>query len=328
MYNHILLSVKDLEHLQVIPEHREWLTKWLLKIDQDINDGNISSSACLQGFLSEIVLYGKTSIDWLGGMEDYLTDENGYPLAYSEKFGKRLYNFDSQWKQSPIHAIHSRWFIENQCTGSLKAHYGEMVEQYIQTNGWIYNPSVSPTGIKTRMKSELTMSLAMGVEIMQNSNLISNDRRDFLCATLSSLPITGYIGAEYFRIKALRLLKASNLIPVGLEGLVKSCEAGKGYCDFSVNSKTDDYMGTVKRTERDKAIHSPLFSVFAGYIATVSGDEKFKKLVYSKLSSFGKHLEKEPYDIPSFRMRDIDIPFGTDLTPLEVICATFIINNF
>ena len=60
--------------------------------------------------LAEILLYGKDKTDWLGILNAYLLDNTGNPLAYSEEYGKKLYKF-SQWKQIPVHAVHTHWWI-------------------------------------------------------------------------------------------------------------------------------------------------------------------------------------------------------------------------
>jgi hypothetical protein len=169
------------------------------------------------------------------------------------------------------------------------------------------------------MKSELLMSMAMGIEILTAAKSIDQYKERFESA-ISSLPLTGFLGAEYFRILALEQLKSLNLLPLGLQGMVQSCQAGKGFCDFSINDKIDDYMGTAKRTDRDKAIHSPLFTLYADYISNyLDGDSS--KWVKRIAVSFGEHLRKNPFDIPSFTMRDIEVPFGTGITPIELLCA-------
>ena len=43
---------------------------------------------------------------------------------------------------------------------------------------------------------------------------------------------------------------------------------------------------------------------------------------------YAEKLRKNPMGIPAFRMRDIEYPFGTSLTPLEVISSVIITNKF
>lgn len=324
MTEHIFLPRIKLENVELLPEHKNWLISWMGDLEGKIDDGNVSSSICLQGIISEIVLYTNPKIDWIGVMNEYLTDEEGVPLAYSEKYGKRLYAFN-QWLQRPVHAIHTRWWIDGFCESSseIEERYCTMIENLIQPNGWIYNPQVSITQYRTRMRSELMMSLAMGIEILDSFDHLSKFEKDHQ-ATLSSEHLTGYLSAEYFRLKALEMLKSPKLAPVDLDSVLQICEAVKGYCDFSIESKVDDYMGTAKRTARDKPVHSPLAGIQANYIASNYGKEETRSHVMERLETFGAHLRLNPLDIPAFRIRNLDVPFGTDISPLEIIAASFI----
>jgi len=323
MVNHVFLPIPELESVDLLPEHQKWLEEWLRKVESLIDTGDIASSICLQGIISEIVLYGHPRIDWLGIMEEYLTDATGKPIAYSKLYGKRLHKF-LFWLQSPVHAVYSRWWIEKVCMDKSEKDYSSLIKSFIQPNGWIYNPQVSCTNIRTRMKSERMMSAAMGIEILKFSDNIDNYMLPFQ-AVLSSEPITGFLSAEYFRIKALEQIESIELIPSDMSGMIDSCETELGYSDFSLKNKLDDYMGTQKRTEWDKVVHSPISSIHAYYIASfcdkITRDKVFKKIKYLK-----NHLQTSPFDIPPFTMRSIDIPFGTDITPLELIAASYITN--
>src|SRR5205823_4927467 len=103
-------------------------------------------------------------------------------------------------------------------------------------SGWIYNPLVSPTGMRTRMKSEYLMSPAMGMEILHACGSLET-RRGVIEGLLSSEPLTGYLSAEYFRAYALRLLGDPELAPAALSSVLTACEVGEGYCDFDVKAK-------------------------------------------------------------------------------------------
>ena len=175
------------------------------------------------------------------------------------------------------------------------------------------------------MKSELLMSMAMGIEILDDNNLLTGHKKQFQ-ATISSFPLTHCLSAEYFRLRALKKLDSIELSPVGYSNMLKMCEAGEGYCDFSLETKVDDYMGTAKRTSRDKLVHSPLASLFAIHIASAC-EKSVNEYVMSRVNRFREYLKKNPFDIPSFIMRDINIPFGADLTPLEIIAASAIIGS-
>ena len=168
------------------------------------------------------------------------------------------------------------------------------------------------------------MALAMGIEILNSYSLLDSDHKILFESAVSSVNTTTFLSAEYFRLKVLDILGSIQLAPVDLMGILVACEAGKGFCDFSVKDKVDDYMGTAKRTARDFAVHSPLSSLHALYIASLVNEEA-KERVLAKLIDFGRYLEKEPFGIPAFKIRDLNTPFGSDVTPLELLAATAII---
>jgi hypothetical protein len=326
MIGHIFLPGVNFDSLQLLPEYADWLSLWLSEVEHDIENGDIASSVCLQGVISEIILYGSPQTDWLGVMDTYLRDTYGKPIAYSEKYGLRLYKF-THWLQSEVHAIHARWWISQVCTSPFtkdNVQYGTLIEQLIQPNGLIYNPDISKTHMKTRMRSEYLMSLAMGLEILDAFDLIK-DREELFESILSSVHLTQYLSAEYFRLYSLETLKSIELAPTNLPAVLEACEAGKGYCDFAVKDKVDDYMGTAKRTARDLAVHSPLSSLHARHIASLAEND-IRVTVVRRLTDFGRYLRLDPLNIPAFKIRDLDIPFGSDVTPLEVIAANAIID--
>lgn len=326
MTEYIFLPEIELEAIVVHPEHKKWLISWLTEVEDNVEEGNVSSSMCLQGIIAEIAIFKNLKTDWYGIVNEYLTDDRGLPITYSAEYGKRLYSFN-QWLQRPLHAIYAKWWIEKilKKQKDNEIQYGPLIQSLIQPDGWIYNPDVSCTGSRTRMKSELLMSMAMGIEILDDYNLLKGNKKQFQ-ATISSFPLTHCLSAEYFRLKALKKLDSIELSPVGYSNMLKKCEAGEGYCDFSLETKVDDYMGTAKRTSRDKLVHSPLASLFAIHVASAC-EKGVKEYVMNRVNGFRKHLKVNPFDIPSFRMRDINIPFGADLTPLEIIAASSIIGG-
>lgn len=312
----------DLSQLMIASQYSTWLNTWLQGVVNDVEKGEIASSICLQGILTEFLTQGTLQIDWMGILEEYLQSEDGHPMAYSKQFGKRLYKYDNQWLQSPIHAIHTRWWIEKSVNKDVDHEFfSDLIESHIQRSGWIYNISVSPTNFRTRMKSEYMMSMAMGIEILKKAHQLSK-YKDRFSANLSDHPLTDYVSSEFFRCISLELLEYPELIPVGLDKVLHACQAGEGYCDFSISSKIDDYMGVAKRTSRDQAKHSPVSSIHAQYLSQKAG---ISEEVYQKLLGFKTYLQQYPFDIPAFNMRDITEPFGTDITPLELIAASYIL---
>jgi len=257
-------------------------------------------------------------------MDEYLL-RDGKPIAYSEQYGRRLYQF-THWTQTEVHAIHARQWIERASGQTTSMDYPALIEELIQPSGWIYNPAVSPTGLRTRMKSEYLMSLTMGVEILSPSPILDRNRTHFE-AVLSDTPITGYLSAEYFRQYALEVLGATRLAPTTIDAVINSCEVGEGYCDFDVKAKVDDYMGTAKRVGRDIPIHSAISSLHVLSLSSLCNAAEQAR-VNAQIANFGKHLAASPMDIQPFRMREIDIPFGTGLSPLEIIAASGITTRY
>ena len=49
--------------------------------------------------------------------------------------------------------------------------------------------------------------------------------------------------------------------------------------------------------------------------------------IMNRLTIYARSLADNPLDIPAFQMRDVPIPFGADLTPIEAICASRLIAN-
>jgi hypothetical protein len=44
-------------------------------------------------------------------------------------------------------------------------------------------------------------------------------------------------------------------------------------------------------------------------------------------SFYSRSLAEGLLDIPAFQMRDVPIPFGSDLTPIKAVCASHLIAN-
>jgi hypothetical protein len=318
MNTHIFLPTLTLDELTLTEEQAAWLTVWLQELETHVAAGDVAASLCLQGAISEIALHDGLRTDWLGIMDEYLK-RDGNPIAYSEEYGKRLYNF-ADWIQTEVHAIHARWWIEKYLKATPSLDYVELIERLIQPSHWIYNPAVSQTAQRKRMKSEYLMSLAMGVEILSPSAALDRNKVHFE-AVLSAEPLTGYLSAEYFRQYALQVLDKINLAPTGIDAVINSCEVGEGYCDFDVRAKVDDYMGTAKRISRDIPVHSAISSLHALSLSELC-DETEQERVRARVVNFGTHLTAHPLDIQPFKMRDIEAPFGTGLSPLEIVAAS------
>lgn len=325
---HLLLPNVELTAGRLVAEHEAYLHDWLTAARDDAERGDVAASVCLQGAFAELTTVGHLETDWIGVFDEWLTDEAGDSLAYSESYGKRLYKFTDQWKQSTVFAIHTRWWIERISGGDDVGHdrYAQLILKK-EKAGWIFDHDISPTIERHRMKSELAQSMAQGIEILDAAGELAARRAD-LESTLASFPQTGYVSAEYFRLKALEKLGAVQHMPADTGDAIERCLLDAGVCDFSLVSKTDAYMGTAKRTARDKMLPSPLSTCQAEEIANSLPTTKQAQAIRTSAARYGKALLAKPMNIPAFQMRDIPIAFGADKTPIEAICASALIRRY
>lgn len=316
------------------PAYERYLRAWREQAIVDADDGRAAASVCHQATLIDLVLDGRPTHDWLSVMEDLLTDEVGRPLAYSVGFGDRLYKFEGQFLQSTVHSIHTRWWIET-LTKPEAVDHGKFADRILAKkgpDGLIIDTDVSPTILRHRMKAELSMSAAMGAEILSEAGRLTDDLRSELATSLSDprkVPPLGYMTSEQFRLAALRILGFEEQFPIGIGDHIEACKVGldRGWGDFSMASKVDAYMGTAKRTSRDKPIHSPLVACHVAVLSAKVDDPTQRAAIMDRLTIYSRSLAENPLDIPAFQMRDVPIPFGADLTPIEAVCASHLIAN-
>jgi hypothetical protein len=326
MTTHVFLPGIHLQQGLVYPTYEQYLKDWREEAIQRADIGDVASSVCYQATLIDLVLYGKLRHDWLCIMNEFLI-HNDAPLAYSEAFGQRLHKFGDQYFQSTIHSIHTRWWIE-----CLNNGVANLVLAKKQSDGLIYDRDVSQTVLRHRMKSELTMSMMMAAEILIAANKLTKNNSVELATNIAcpiKCPALGYMSMEYFRLKALQILGHEALFPVGIDDHINACaeDMSVGWCDFAMKSKVDAYMGTAKRTQRDTPIHSPLIACHISYLLDKVENATKKQAIAQRLAAYSCYLKGNPLDIPAFQMRDVPIRFGADKTPIEVICASFLINQ-
>lgn len=333
MTTHIFLPGIHLQQGFVYPAYEQYLKDWREEAIQRADSGDVASSVCHQATLIDLVLDGKPRHDWLRIMNEFLI-HNDAPLAYSEAFGRRLHKFGNQYCQSTIHSIHTRWWIE--CLNNEAAvdheRFANLVLAKKQNDGLIYDRDISQTILRHRMKSELTMSMVMAAEILKVANKLTENTSVELATNIAcptKCPALGYMSMEYFRLKALQILGHEALFPVGIDDHINACaeDMPVGWCDFAMKSKVDAYMGTAKRTQRDTPIHSPLIACHISYLLDKVENATKKKALAQRLAAYSYYLKGSPLDIPAFQMRDVPIRFGADRTPIEVICASFLISQ-
>src|ERR1039458_4607291 len=197
--NHILIKDIQLCFGFIDPAYLDYLKGWREEAIQRADVGDVAASVCQQATLIDLVLFGKLRHDWIGVMDKYLM-LNGVPKAYSEEYAKRLHKFTNQAEQSTIHAIHTRWWIE--CVSGLKvdhSHYADLILKKKQSDGLFYDRDVSETILRHRMKAELTLSMAMAIEILGAANKLT----PALCIELATnitatakCPALGYMSID------------------------------------------------------------------------------------------------------------------------------------
>jgi len=329
---HIFLPGIRLRTIPLVPEHEKYLREWRTAALACADDGDVCASMVLQAAFIELSTNGHLTTDWLGIFDACLTGENDWPLAYSARYGKRLYGFENQAVQSTIVAAHTRWWLEglHDPGGVDHARYGHWLLEQKYRDGLLYDHDVSETILRHRMRTELTMSLAYALEILGAAGLLSAALKDDILASLADprrIPPSRYMSTEYFRRRALESLGAINHFPVGELDAIEACatDLAVGFGDFAMADKRDSYMGTAKRTGRDKPIHSPLSACHVMALLAFVQDAEAKGRIETRLVDYNEHLRAHPMDIPAFQMRDVHVPFGADKTPIEVICAAHLI---
>jgi hypothetical protein len=331
MPHHLILSDVSLGQSFLHPVFEQYVKCWREDAIQRAEAGDVAASTCLQGTLIDLVLFGRVRHAWGEIMDAFLT-HNGKPIAYSEAFGRRLHKFLGQYLQTTVHAIHTRWWIQCLVNPSAVDHaaFANMILTKRQTDGLIYDADVSETILRHRMKSEVTLSMAMSAEILQAARMLTGNLPLELATHIvdpRKCPTLGYISAEYFRLHALRTLGYENYFPTGIAEHIDACakDLPVGWGDFAMKSKVDAYMGTAKRTQRDKPIHSPLIACHVAALVRMISTDGVRAKVNGRLTEYARHLTHQPLDIPAFQMRDVQIPFGSDKTPIEAICASHLI---
>ncbi len=330
MSHHLLVAGRLPSGPEMVEPMRVYLTEWLENdLRPRIKTGDCAMSELLTGAVAEQALSGSISRDWVEAMDRWLSrPSDGAPLAYSEAFGRRLCGFQDQWEQVTIHSVHSRWWVECGTAGEDCVDHERFVDILAtkDSGGWIYDGDVSPTTTRHRMKSELFLGLAMALEIYGAANRLPDVKASAVMA-LEGQPASGYVSAEYFRLRALAVLGRPDLVPDGVTRGLEACALADGVCDFDVAAKIDPYMGTRKRVGRDVTVRSPISTAQAVAVFESLGCDSSSRVLVAA-EAFADDLSSA-VDLDSvvepFRMRDVPVPFGPGLTPLEVLNAASLV---
>jgi hypothetical protein len=317
----VLPCAADVDAGSLLPDYRAYLTKYLADLEARIDAELLASSELVAGCVADLWLNGKPSWAWVEIAAELLEHEHD-ALAYSRRFSEQLYGFGDQWRQADAHSIYARAWVELNTQGEFEPRWRDQMSALIQPSGWIFNPRVSPTTLRHRMRSEQFMQLAMGASLLVGG--MSDATRDAITAAAVSFPTTSYVSAEYFRFRTLQLVDRLEQMVVGTPDVLKQVKTIPGFSDFSLASKTDAYMGTAKRTQRDVVIFSPICTLYALELATALEID----LPDEAWTDAAQYLRAKPLDIPAFRMRDLTAPFGDSVTAHEIIAAAILVDEY
>lgn len=324
----IELAYTQLKQRSVPVEIGHYLQQWREVVLTDAMDGDVAMSECLQGILIDVTLDGRVSADWLGIVDECLLTDEGAPLAYSSLYAERACGFAAQALQSTIAAISARYVIECLTKGESQidfANYARLLRPKLDPATYLFlDTDISPTTLRHRMKSEITLSCAQSVALLDKAQALTEAERHNIASAIADprkCPPTQYVSAEYYRYIALQVLGAPSLMPGSIGSALVACTEGidVGFSDYPLSSKHDAYMGTAHRTGRDHAIHSPLTALQVRGLLPLVEDVEQATEITQRLQQYRHHIIEHPTDIPSFRMRDISAPFGVGITPLEAI---------
>jgi hypothetical protein len=310
-------------------QHENQLANWVTEQIEFFERGELASGALLVAYLGNRLLDNKNSFDWQGAIEEHLVQDEK-AMSYSAAFGRKLYRFDDQWQQFNINAAYNCWFIyKNEGLDGKK--FVDQISSQRQPGGLYFDGITSPTIYRHRMKTEIAMSTAMAIDVLNQEDLLTaSNRSETLAALLSptTMPILNYLSYEYFRSRAVDVLDPSMLDKSRIETLLLKCaeELPFGWADFVMSEKTNDYMGTATRVARDRNIDSPILATMAYWLASKSTTPIMSE-AKRRLAEYAKQLASPHKDIPAFKMRDLQFDFGSSITGLELIAATNLTNT-
>ena len=317
MNNYYLIPFFSFENKLFDSEIMQFLSDQLDILTSEFDKGFISISNCMNAQLCLSSL--DKSSKWLLEVmrKNLLID--GTCTAYSKNYVSQLNNFDQQAFQRDVYTEYYYWKILLINEESIPNKLVENILGYQNKSGYFYNSSNSNTSEKYRMKSELYGNLLMATEIIDYSNQSSSTKKDISNKSFK----TEYLSSEYFRDKYCSTINKEANTKESINHLLESCKIEYGLCDFNTKNKTDDFMGTRKRTARDKSIFSPLATLHGIYLCQKYNLQNFKKQL---IDESHEYFEKYKLELESFKMRDLPIDFGPGKTVVEVLAFNTILN--
>lgn len=312
MIQHVMLPYLDLrKQVPVGEDISQYLRSEITAIRNSIANSISSVSMFVNLEIASAVL-AKPSHEHLAMLERQLV-VGGECRAYSEEYAKQLHRTENQWLQIDVYTEYSHWLISILNDKDNTNHKSKLVMKYANTSGLFFNPENSPTELKYRMKSEYLCQTLMALEVSP----IDEELADKLKDTMKNGKITPYISAEYFKFRICEKLnfEVDYHSKKNIQMLISRCKADVGLCDFDSQNKTDDFMGSQKRTVRDQTIFSPISTLQGVYLCEKVG---LHSLAEALVNEAYQYYQTNSIDLTAFKMRDIEIPFGPGASVTEV----------
>lgn len=316
MIEHILFPGVDFTNFEAFDTQIEkYLKAECAKFEDMALKKCFSISQAMNAYLAQRTL-GLIDTRVIDAVEANLVEEERC-FAYTQQFAGQLYNFETQWKQNDVYTEYNHFLLRRFAEIDIAKTKAVSISRFIDDKGIAFNNANSDTILRYRMNSEVYMQTLMASEIMGAKYADSFKNSESFNVS------SPYISAEYFRYRILRKLSRHESFPSDhVETLISMCRAEVGLCDFNAKQKVDDFMGAKKRTERDQTLFSPIATLQGIYLLNEKG---LKEQAQQLIEEVQLYYDMYGIDLPSFRMRDLPIPFGPGTTIPECLALNGIL---
>jgi hypothetical protein len=322
MIQHVMLPFLDLsKYVPVGDDISRYLRSEVIAIRRSIAN-SISSASMFVNLEIASAILAMPSDEHLTMLERQLV-VGGECRAYSEKYAKLLHRTENQWLQIDVYTEYSHWFISILNGKDNTRHKSKLVMKYANTSGLFFNPENSNTELKYRMKSEYLCQTLMALEVTP----IDEKSIDKLKETIKNSKMNPYISAEYFKFRICEKLnfEVDYHSKKNIQMLISRCKADVGLCDFDSQNKTDDFMGTKKRTARDQTVFSPISTLQGVYLCKKVGLHNLADILVAEAHQY---YQTNSIHLVAFKMRDVEIPFGPGVSVTEVAALHTLVTLF
>lgn len=322
MIQHVMLPFLDLsKQTHVNGDIAVYLQSEVTRIKQSIGNKISSASMFINLEIASAIL-NQIDESHLSALKEQLI-VGGECRAYTEEYANLLYRTENQWLQMDVYTEYSHWFIAKLHGIDNGKEKSKLMMKYSNDSGLFYNQENSETILQYRMKSEYLCQTLMALEvILPNKALI-----DQLKETMQNSKMNPYISAEYFKIRICEEggFNLDYHTKENIQMLISRCKADVGLCDFDSQNKSDDFMGSKKRTARDQTIFSPISTLQGVYLCNKFGLDDLASLLIEEVYQF---FQTHSINLTAFKMRDIEVPFGPAVSVTEVAALHTLVTLF